>query len=163
MLPTSNLQRGAIPAALTIMSPARDDPNARSSVSRCRSWRFDARLADHCFGSGGHHSLWGVNREGLLLGTVTFMRYPSGDYDLVIKSAITTITARGDGGKVVKVHGVDDNVATFVVVYPLATTEVYQLTLNAFGHGTLTWAVLKNRAGSLGITRGSVYTATCDR
>jgi hypothetical protein len=101
--------------------------------------------------------------DNLPNGSVTFMRYPSGDYDLVIKSAITTITARGDGGKVVKMHGVDDNVATFVVVYPLATTEVYQLTLNAFGQGTLIWAVLKNRAGSSGITRGSVYTATCGR
>jgi hypothetical protein len=100
--------------------------------------------------------------DNLPNGSITFLRYPSGDYDIVIKSAITTITARGDGGKVVKVHGMDDKVATFVVVYQLATTEVYQLTLNAFGHGTLIWAVLKNRGGSLGITRGSLYTATCD-
>ena len=60
-------------------------------------------------------------------------------------------------------HGVNDNVATFVVVYPQNVTEVYQLTLNENGRGTLIWSNIKNRAGSLGITRGAVFTTTCNR
>jgi hypothetical protein len=91
------------------------------------------------------------------------MRYPSGDYDVVVKSVGNTFSARGDGARVVKVHGVDDNVSTFVVVYPLHTTEVYQLTLNGSGRGTLIWTSLKNRVAPLGVTRGAVFSAACDR
>ena len=101
--------------------------------------------------------------DGISNGSVTFMRYPSGDYNIVVKSVGYTFSARGDGARVVKVHGVDDNVATFVVVYPQHVTEVHQLTLNENGRGTLIWSNVKNRAGPLGITRGAVFVATCDR
>jgi hypothetical protein len=50
-----------------------------------------------------------------------------------------------------------------VVVYPQHVTEMYQLTLNENGRGTLIWSNVKNRAGPLGITRGFVFTATYDR
>jgi hypothetical protein len=96
-------------------------------------------------------------------GSITFLRYPAGEYDLVVKSVGYTFSARGDGAAVVKVHGVNDNVATFVVVYPQDVTEVYQLTLNENGRGTLIWSNLKVRAGSLGITRGALFTASCNR
>lgn len=101
--------------------------------------------------------------DGISNGSLTFMRYPSGDYDVLVKSAGNTFSARGDGAKVVKVHGDDDNIATFVVVYPLHTTEVYQLTLNRSGNGTVIWSNLKNRVAPLGITRGAVFSAACSR
>jgi hypothetical protein len=101
--------------------------------------------------------------DGISDGTVTFMRYPSGDYDVVMKNAANAFSARGDGARVVKVHGEDDNVATFVVVYPLHTTEVYQLTLNRSGRGTLIWSSLKNRIAPAGVTRGALFSATCAR
>ena len=47
--------------------------------------------------------------------------------------------------------------------YPQHVTEVYQLTLNENGRGTLIWSNIKNRSGPLGITRGAVFTTTCNR
>ena len=101
--------------------------------------------------------------DGISNGTITFLRNPSGDFDVLVKSMGPAFSARGDGAQVVKVHGSDENVLTFIVVYPLHVTEVYQLTLNASGRGTLIWSNLKNRAAPMGVTRGAVFVAECSR
>lgn len=101
--------------------------------------------------------------DGISNGTITFLRNPSGDYDILVKSAGPAFSARGDGAQVVKVHGADESIITLIVIYPLHVTEVYQLTLNANGRGTLIWSNLKNRSAPMGITRGAVFVAECSR
>jgi hypothetical protein len=96
-------------------------------------------------------------------GTTTFFRYPNGDYDVLYKDTVGAHSARLDGATVVKVHDEGDNLLTFVVIYQLHVTEVYQLTLDGTGHGTLIWSNIKNRAGPAGITRGMLLTSNCSR
>jgi hypothetical protein len=96
-------------------------------------------------------------------GTTTFFRYPGGDYDLLYKDTVGTHSAREGGATVFKVHDEGDNLLTFVVIYPLHVTEVYQLTLDGAGNGTLIWSNIKNRAGPAGITRGMLLTSNCSR
>jgi hypothetical protein len=71
-------------------------------------------------------------------------------------------SAKGDGAKVFKVDGDDDQRFTLVVVYPLPVTEMYQFTVDPSGRGTVIWAGVKN--GLLGkITKGTLFTATCSK
>ena len=102
---------------------------------------------------------------GFRSGTITFVRYPSGDYDIILKDAARAISAREDGATVVKSHGLpDDNIITLIAAYSeQQVTEVYQLILNFQGRGIFIWGVLKNRAGPLAITRGAVFVAECAR
>jgi hypothetical protein len=83
-------------------------------------------------------------------------------FDLIIQDATTSFSARGDGATV-EFMGNTDREMTPVAVYPLATTEVYQLTLDANGRGKLIWAVTKNRVGPLAMTKGSLFVADCAR
>lgn len=101
----------------------------------------------------------GWHDDGISGGTITFLRLPSGDYDVVFPS----FTARGDGAQVFKVHGTDDRLLTLVAIYPLHVTEVYQLTLDGSGRGTLIWANTKNRAGFRNQVRGFLFVAECSR
>jgi hypothetical protein len=102
-------------------------------------------------------------KDAISTGTLTFTRDATGAYDVIIKDALTTFSAKADGAQVVKVHGSDDQAFTLVAVYPLTVTEVYQLTLDQGGRGTLIWASLKNRVPPLGVTKGSVFNATCSK
>lgn len=101
--------------------------------------------------------------DGISGGTIKFLRLATDKYDIVMKSKFNEFSAVGDGATVIRIHGTDDNVSTFIVIYPLHATEVYQLTLNASGRGTLIWSNLKNRFAPMGITRGSVFIAECSK
>jgi hypothetical protein len=100
-------------------------------------------------------------KDGISRGTITFLRDSTGNYDVVVKDAMTTFSAKGDGARVIKVGGADDRAFTLLVAYPHPITELYQLTLDSRGRGTLIWAGVKNRAPPLGVTRGTLFTATC--
>jgi hypothetical protein len=101
--------------------------------------------------------------DGISNGTLTFIQNKPNEYDIIIKDAITSFSVRGDGATVVKVQGSDNAVMTLVAIYPLHVTEVYQLTLDAAGRGTLIWAVMKNRTPLLGITSGATFISECLR
>jgi len=101
--------------------------------------------------------------DGISGGTITFVRYPTGEYDVIVKHSMGSLSAREDGAKVVKANGSSDNVMTLVVSYPLSVTEIYQLTLDARGRGTLLWSNHKNRSGPLGVTRAWLFVAECSR
>lgn len=101
--------------------------------------------------------------DGISGGTLTFLRYPNGDHDVLIRDAVGARSAREDGAMVVKAHGDDDNLVTIIVVYPLHVTEVYQLTLDASGQGLLIWSNLKNRVAPGGVTRGMTLVSNCSR
>lgn len=57
--------------------------------------------------------------------------------------------------KFFKVHGEDDRLLTLLSVSPQRTTEVFQLTLDASGQGTLIWSIFKNKDGPYGLHLGS--------
>jgi hypothetical protein len=105
----------------------------------------------------------GWQTDGISRGTITFVRDAQDKYDVVIKDAMTTFSANGDGAKVVRVDGSDDRAFTLLVAYPHPITELYQLTLDQYGRGTLIWASVKNRSPPLGITKGTLFTATCSK
>jgi len=88
-------------------------------------------------------------------------RHRDGEHVIVVKDAATTFSAKGDGAEVVRVNGSDNLRFTLVAVYPLAVTEVYQFVLDQRGRGTLIWASVKNQVGFTGVTRGTLFTATC--
>ncbi len=101
--------------------------------------------------------------DGISGGSLTFFRYPSGEYDVIFKDVLQTRSARESGAQVVRVLGHSDTVATFIVVYPIQVAEMYQLTLDDGGRGTLIWSSFKNRSAPLGITRGAVFVSDCSR
>jgi hypothetical protein len=101
--------------------------------------------------------------DGISGGEITFLRYPNGDYDLLIKDAAAALSARQDGASVVKLFGDDSKLLTLVVVYPTNVVEVYQLTLDVNGRGILIWSNLKNKSPPLGTTRGWVFISNCSR
>jgi hypothetical protein len=104
-------------------------------------------------------------KDGISKGTLTVMREATGAYDIISKDTMTTFSARGDGAQVVKVNGSDDLRFTLVVVYPKPVTELYQFTLDQRGRGTLIWAAVKNQlqSGPIGMTKGTLFTATCSK
>jgi hypothetical protein len=102
--------------------------------------------------------------DGISGGTLTFFRYPNGDYDLLFKDRISSRSARQDGGTVVKVYGDDRQMLTMIVMYPTENViETFQLTLDGNGRGILIWSNLKNRSGPTRITRGMVLVADCSQ
>jgi hypothetical protein len=107
----------------------------------------------------------GWSKDGISKGTVTVMRDATGAYDIIAKDTMTTFSARGDGAQVVKINGSDDLRFTLVVVYPKPVTELYQFTLDRSGRGTLIWAAVKNQlqVGPIGMTKGTLFTATCSK
>src|SRR6266446_8392912 len=98
----------------------------------------------------------GWQRDGISQGTVTILRNGD-DFDLIIKDAWATFSARGDEATVVRIYGDTDREMTLVAIYPLGSTEVYQLTLDANGRGKLIWATTKNGFGPLIKTKGSLF------
>jgi len=130
-------------------------------------WPFSAgaqTIVTVCGASSGYsfylNPTQGWQRDGVSKGTVTIVR-EGNDFDLIIKDAAETFSARGDGATVVRVHGNTDREMTLIAIYPLATTEVFQLTLDANGRGKLIWASTKNRV--VGTTKGSLFVADCAR
>jgi hypothetical protein len=102
--------------------------------------------------------------DGISGGTLTFFRYPNGDYDLLFKDTVGARSAREDGGTVSKIFGDGSKLLTLGVTYAkTSVVEVYQLTLDVNGRGTLIWSNLKNRSGPIGVTRGMVMTSNCSR
>ena len=107
----------------------------------------------------------GWMKDGISKVTLTVMRDATGAFDIISKDTMTTFSARGDGAQVVKVNGSDDLRFTLVVVYPKPVTELYQFTLDRSGRGTLIWAAVKNQLqfGPIGMTKGTLFTATCSK
>jgi hypothetical protein len=101
--------------------------------------------------------------DGIKDGTLTVLRDATGAYDVITKDRRTTFSARDDGAQVVKVNGSDDLRFALVVVYPLPVSEIYQFSLDQRGRGTLIWAAVKNRAGPLAVTKGTLFTAACSK
>ena len=76
----------------------------------------------------------------------------------------TENVVREDGAKVVRTHGDETGRLTLVAAYGDASiVEVYQLTLNAGGRGTLIWTNVKQLAGPAKVTRGAVFVSECSR
>jgi hypothetical protein len=100
--------------------------------------------------------------DGVSGGMTSFLRYPDGTYDLLFRDKIGTRSARQDGATVAKVFGDDNKMLTIIVAY-LATSviETYQLTLDGNGRGRLIWSNIKNRSGTMGITRGMLLVSDC--
>jgi hypothetical protein len=93
----------------------------------------------------------------------TFFRYPNGEYDIIYKGEIGGGSEREQGSKIFRVHGEDDRLLTLLSVSPQRTTEVFQLTLDASGQGTLIWSIFKNKDGPYGLTFGELSFAKCSR
>src|SRR5215207_5347698 len=55
--------------------------------------------------------------DGITGGSLTIVRDSAGAYDVIIKDALTTVSAKGDGAKVFKVDGEDDQLFTLIVVH----------------------------------------------
>jgi hypothetical protein len=102
-------------------------------------------------------------KDGIKDGLITVVRDAAGTYDIIVKDTMTAFSAKGDGARVVKVDGSDNLRFTLVVIYPLPVTEIYQFTLDPRGRGTLIWAGVKNGAPPAGITKGTLFTATCSK
>jgi hypothetical protein len=94
-------------------------------------------------------------------GTLTFTRVDSLKYDIIIKDALTTFSARDDRASIQAEEGSDNGIITIVATYPIGTIEVYMLALDREGTGRLIWTSMKNRV--VGTTKGSLFTATCQR
>jgi hypothetical protein len=94
-------------------------------------------------------------------GTLTFTRVDSLKYDIIIKDALTTFSAREDRASIQAEEGSDNGIITIVATYPIGTIEVYMLALDREGTGRLIWTSMKNRV--VGTTKGSLFTATCQR
>jgi hypothetical protein len=107
------------------------------------------------------HAGW--QKDGISNGSITILRDSTEGYDIISKDVRTTFSAKGDGAKVVKVNGSDHLRFTLVVVYPNPVTEIYQFSLDQRGRGTLVWAAVKNRFGPIGVTKGTLLTATCSK
>jgi hypothetical protein len=96
--------------------------------------------------------------DGLSEGSITILRDANGAYDVSIKDAAGNFTAREDGASISADTEAD---LTLVVRYPLGTVETYILALASDGAGTLIWSAMKNRV--VGVTKGSLFTASCRR
>src|SRR3954452_3867998 len=79
----------------------------------------------------------GWTEDGVSKGATTFQHDGLGGYEIVIKDAVTTFSARKDGAQIVKVNGSDRGAFTLLAVFPLGTTEIYQLMLDQNGKGVL--------------------------
>src|SRR3954465_14824854 len=77
--------------------------------------------------------------DGISSGSLTIVRDSAAAYDVIIKDAQTPFSAKGDGGRVFKVDGQDDQRFTLLIVYPHPVTEMYQFTLDEGGRGTVIW------------------------
>ncbi len=93
--------------------------------------------------------------------TLTFTRTDNLKYDIIFKDALTTFSARDTRALIQAEEGSDNGVITIVATYPIGTVEVYMLALDREGAGRLIWTSMKNRV--VGITKGSLFTATCER
>jgi hypothetical protein len=107
----------------------------------------------------------GWQQDGIKNGSLTVLRDASGGYDIISRDIRTTFSAKGDGAQVVKVNGANHLRFTLVVVYPNPVTEIYQFSLDQRGRGTLIWAAVKNGllVGPIGVTKGTLFTATCSK
>ena len=102
--------------------------------------------------------------DGIGGGTLSFVRYPNGNYDLLFKDRIGTRLATQDGAAVAKVFSDENQTATFVVVYPSTNVvETYQLSLDDRGQGILIWSNIEYRSGLAAITRGMLMVSNCSR
>src|SRR5687767_1663570 len=61
----------------------------------------------------------GWEEDGISRGTITFMRDAFGGYDIIIKDAATTFSAKQDGARVVKIDNSEDPSLTLVAAYPV--------------------------------------------
>lgn len=93
--------------------------------------------------------------------TIIFWRDGKDGYDITSDDEYRTFSFKDEGAVIIQVHGGDSGDKTFVVRHPVRTVEVYQLSLDKKGYGTLIWANLKNRPPPAGIIKGSIFTAKC--
>jgi len=90
------------------------------------------------------------------------VRDGAGAYDVLAKDIRTSFSVKGEGARVVKVDGSDDERFTLAVIYPRPVAELSQFTLDQNGRGTVIWASLKNVA-ALTLTKGSLFVAACSK
>ena len=93
----------------------------------------------------------------------TILLNSNGEYDILYKGEIGGGSEREQGAKIYKVHGDDGRLLTLLSVSPPRITEVFQLTLDNSGQGTLIWSIFKNKDGPYGLTFGELYFAKCSR
>lgn len=85
------------------------------------------------------------------------------DYDVLFRDPLGMRSVRSGSGTVVKVEGDDNHDLTLVVVYPLGTVELYQLTLDQNGRGQLFWTSVKHFSLINAKPIGGFYVADCSR
>ena len=88
------------------------------------------------------------------------MKDSSHKYDVIIKHSSGVMSAKQDGATVVATHSASGRL-TLVVVYPLASIEVYQLVMRRNGKGTLLWTSSKNAIAPLKVTRVAAFKSDC--
>jgi hypothetical protein len=98
--------------------------------------------------------------DGISDGNITFIKDSSGKYDVIIKHSTGVMSAKQDGATVVATHATKGRLS-LVVVYPLATVEVYQLAIQANGKGTLLWTSSKNGIAPVSLTRIAAFKSEC--
>ncbi len=99
--------------------------------------------------------------DGIANNTMVFIKLPNGEYDIAIGSDAKTFSATADGAVIALTHEGTGRSLTLVAMYPAATVEVYQLTLDSKGRGILIWSSMKNGPPPAGIVKGSMFTAQC--
>lgn len=98
--------------------------------------------------------------DGISDGNITFIKDSSGKYDVIMKHSTGVISAKQDGASVVATHAAKGRLS-LVVVYPLASVEVYQLVLQANGKGILLWSSSKNSIAPINVTRIAAFKSEC--
>jgi len=95
--------------------------------------------------------------------STTILRYNNGEYDILYKGEVGGGSEREQGAKISKLNGDDDRLLTLLSVSPPRIAEVFQLTLDNRGEGTLIWSLFKNRDGPFHLTFGELFSAKCSR
>lgn len=127
-------------------------PALADVVTTCRS---PAGKSIHLAGPTG----W--TDDSLPGASVTISNDRVSGYDVETRSAAGVATASGSGARIRRLLGDDSGALTLSVEYAAGTVEIYQLALDDKGNGTLLMAFLKN--GAAGLTKGSLFTASCAR
>lgn len=98
--------------------------------------------------------------DGITNGSLTFIKLANGKFDIITKDVRRSFSYTDDGASIVTLEE-GDNKKTLVVMHSKTVIEVYQLTLEKNGSGTLIWTQTKNGAPISLVTKGSLFTATC--
>ena len=98
--------------------------------------------------------------DGITNGSFTFVKLKNGKFDIITKDAMKSFSYTDDGASIVALEE-GNNKKTLVVMHSNTVLEVFQLTLEKNGSGTLIWTATKNGAPNSLVTKGSLFTAKC--